>query len=72
MIERVLVNDQKLNRFRNFRKSGLLMDGKDVITSNMDLKPVILLPFKAQDWKMVDLYFKELYDNNQYSRNKYN
>lgn len=45
LIEKALVNDRKFGRFRNFRKTALIMDGKDVITSNMDLVPVIMQPF---------------------------
>jgi len=37
LIERALVNDEKFGRFFNFRKKGLVMDGKDPICSNMDL-----------------------------------
>jgi hypothetical protein len=41
IIDRALVNDEKPGRFSNLRKKGLIMDGKDPITSNMDLQSVI-------------------------------
>lgn len=46
------------------RKNGLVMDGKDVIGSNFDLQPIIIQPLLRKDFKMCDLYVKELYENN--------
>ena len=40
------------------------MDGKDVIDSNLDLQSIARFPLDSDDYKMADLYIKELYENN--------
>ena len=41
VIERAFINDEKFPRYRNMRKMGVIQDGKDVITSNLDLQSVL-------------------------------
>lgn len=64
IIERALRNDPTTQRFSSLRKKGLVMDGKDTITSNMDLESVMQYPLLCNDTKMVDIYLRELYENN--------
>ena len=71
LIERVLINDQILHRFESFRKIGSLMDGRDVITANLDHQSTIQYPLERHDNMMVDIYIQQVFQHNQHSDNKY-
>ena len=50
---------------------GLILEGKDVIGSNMDMQSVIQLSIDNKDEKLAEIYIKELFENNETTPNKY-
>ena len=48
-------------------EQGLLMDGKDTITTNLDQKSTIEQPIIRENYFMLDIYLAQMFQNNKFT-----